>query len=353
MTESNNSLIQGLRRVRGVSLIAISILLGTTASHAASSCSYAVYVASLGMTAIGGGLTVEIQTESDCAWSVTGLPAWLTVSDAQGTGSAEVTVVASNNPGETRTGVFAVAGVSVPVRQFSISACPEGRTCLIRPVPHVAFGGVWTTDIFAVSWAKHEGDFSITFYDDNGLPVAVPFTGGLGKLNTLTDSVPALGRVDYEVSDASAPIQSGWAEVTADSAIETQAIFRNAVPSGTYYEAAVRTGEAYSHFLVPFDTTTLASTGRPLYTAFAMVNLNPLGPANVVCSARDASGTVVPNAITIPALKPMGHYAAYVSGPLTGKRGTLECNSDTLVSAIALRLIGEEAISTLPVILTD
>ena len=172
-------------------------------------------------------------------------------------------------------------------------------------------------------------------------------------MNTLTDSVPALGRRDYEFSDASAPIQSGWAEVTADSAIETQAIFRNAAPSGAYYEAAVPTGTAYSHFLVPFDTTTLTSTGRPLYTAIAIVNLNPLGAAHVACSARDASGAEIPNAITIPALKPQGHYAAYLSGPLAGKRGTLECNSDTLVSAIALRLIGDEAISTLPVILTD
>jgi hypothetical protein len=352
--ESHYSLIQAPGRVCGVLLIAVFVLLGPTVSYGASSCSYAVDVASLGMTAIGGGLTVSIQTGSDCAWSVTGLPAWLTVSgNSEGTGSAEVPVVASNNPGETRIGLFTVAGVSVPVRQFSLSACPEGTGCLIRPVPHVAFGGVWTTDIFAVSWATHAGNFSITFFDDNGFPVAVPFTGGLGKRNTLTDSIPALGRRDYEVSDASAPIQSGWAEVTADSAIETQAIFRNAAPGGTYYEAAVPTGEAYSHFLVPFDTTTLASTGRPLYTSFAIVNLNPLGAANVVCSARDASGAEIPNPITIPALKPLGHYAAYVSGPLTGKRGTLECNSDTLVSAIALRLIGDEAISTLPVILTD
>ncbi len=93
--------------------------------------------------------------------------------------------------------------------------------------------------------------------------------------------------------------------------------------------------------------------GKPLYTAFAIVHLNALGAANAARSARDPSGAVIPNAITIPALTPMGHYAAYVSGPLAGKRGTLECSSDTFVSAIALRLMGDEAISTLPVILTD
>ena len=351
--ESHYSVHQGLRRVCGISLVAISILLNATVSRGASACSYEIYVASLGMTAIGGTLTVVIQTGSDCAWSITGLPAWLTVSgNSQGIGSAEVKVVASENPGGTRIGVFKVAGVSVPVRQFDLEACKAGTGCLIRPVPHVAFGGAWATDIFALSTATHAGDLSISFYDDNGLPVAPPFTGGLGKLSTLTDSVPALGRKDYQANDPSASTQWGWALVTADSSIETQAIFRQATPNGTYYEAAVQTGEAYSHFLIPFDTTTFAPTGRPLDTAFAIVNLNPLGAANVVCSVRDASGALIPDTLTIPALKPLGHYAGFLLAPFTGKRGTLTCNSDTMVSAIALRFIGD-AFSTLPVILPD
>jgi hypothetical protein len=352
MTGHHDFLVQTLHRVCRVSLVALSILMGATASHGA--CSYSVGAASLGMTAIGGNLTISIQTGSDCAWTISGVPAWLTISgNTEGIGPAEVRVEARDNPGETRIGVFRVAWVSVPVRQFSLSDCPEGTACLIRPVPHVAFGGVWTTDLFAVSWARHEGDLSIAFYDDNGLPATVPLTGGYGKANTLTDSVPALGRRDYEVSDAGAPVQSGWALVTADPSIETQAIFRNASPSGTYYEAAVQTGEAYSHFLVPFDTSTLAPSGRPLYTALAIVNLNPMVAANVVCSARDASGAVIPNALTIPALKPLGHYAGYLSSSLKGRRGTLDCSCDTLVSAIALRLIGDEAFSTLPVIVPD
>jgi len=339
-------------RVCGAALIAVFILLGATASHA--SCSYAVSAPSLGIAAAGGNLTMSIQTGSDCAWSIFGLPAWLTVSgSSEGIGSAEVTVVAGDNPGPARIGAFTVAGVSVPVRQLDSSACPEGTGCLIRPLPHIAFGGVWTTEIFAVSWAKRESDLSIAFYSDDGSPVAVPLTGGFGRVNTLTDNIPALGRRDYEVRDASAPIQSGWALVTAGSSVETQAVFRNAAPSGNYYEAAVQRGEAYSHFLIPFDVTTITPTGRPLYTAFAIANLNPLVTANVVCTARDVSGTVIQNALTIPGLKPLGHYAGYLSGPLTGRRGTLDCNADTLVSAIALRLIGDEAFSTLPVILPD
>ena len=40
----------------------------------------------------------------------------------------------------------------------------------------------------------------------------------------------------------------------------------------------------------------------------------------------------------------------YAIPALTGKRGTLDCTADTLISAIALRFIGTDAFSTLPVI---
>lgn len=316
-------------------------------------CTYLISVASLGMTAIGGNLEVRIVTGNNCAWSITGLPPWLTVSSSQGTGPADVRVMANNNAGGLRVGVFTVGGVSVPVRQFDSSACMSGLGCQIRPVPHVAFGGEWTTDLFAVSLATYAGDLSIAFYDDTGSPVALPFTGGLGNLNTLTDSVPAKGRKDYEASNASAPTQGGWALVTSDQSVETQAIFRRATANGIYYEAGVLTESTYSEFVIPFDATTFAPTGAPLYTGFAIVNMNPLAPAHVVCTARDQSGAVIPNALTIPTLNPMGHYADYLFPALTGKRGTLDCAADTLVSAIALRFIGTDAFSTLPVIVND
>ncbi len=316
----------------------------------AATCSYAISTVDLGMTAIGGNMELAILTGSGCPWSVTGLPAWLTVSgNSQGTGPATVSLVAGINPGASRTAVFTVGGVSVPVRQFDSSVCPLG-SCRLRPLPHVAFGGEWTTGLFAIVSGTHAGDLSIAFYSDSGSPVALPFTGGLGNLNTLTDSVPAQGRKDYEASDASWPVQGGWGLVTEDTTITTQAIFRRATPGGTFYEAAVPTGECYSGFVIPFDATTFAPTGAPLYTGFAIANLNPSAAAHVVCTARDQSGAAIPNALTIPTLNPLGHYANYLFPALTGKRGTLECNADTLVSAIALRFIGTDAFSTLPVI---
>jgi hypothetical protein len=305
------------------------------------------------MSAMGGNILLSILTGSDCTWSVTGLPAWLSVSgNAPGTGPALLKLEATNNPGGPRDAVFTVAGVSVWVRQFDSAACGVGF-CSIRPVPHVAFGSEWTTDFFAVNPETDAHTWSIAFYDDSGSPVALPFTGGLGNLDMLTDSIPAQGRKDYQAGNATWPVQGGWGLVTSAEIITTEAIFRRATLNGTYYEAAVPTGEAYSGFVVPFDATTFVPTSAPLYTGFAIANLNPSAMAHVVCTARDDSGAVIPNALTIPTLNPMGHYANYLFPALAGKRGTLECYADTLVSAIALRFVGTDAFSTLPVIVLN
>jgi hypothetical protein len=87
-----------------------------------------------------------------------------------------------------------------------------------------------------------------------------------------------------------------------------------------------------------------------MYTGFAIANLNPSATAHIVCTARDQAGVTVPNAVSIPVLSALGHYTGFSFPALAGKRGTFDCTADTLLSALALRAIGGDAISTLPVI---
>ena len=189
----------------------------------------------------------------------------------------------------------------------------------------------------------------MSFYGDAGTSLALPFTGGLGSLSTLTDTVPSGGIRYYEAENPSVDDQSGWALVTADESVAAQATFRRHTTDGHFYETAVPSSEGYSRFVMPFEVTTFAPNGAQLFTAFAVVNLNPSADAQFVCTARNQSGVLIPNAVSIPALGPLGHYTAFNFPLLTG-RGTLDCSADTLVSAIGLRAIGGDAISTLPVI---
>ncbi len=107
-----------------------------------------------------------------------------------------------------------------------------------------------------------------------------------------------------------------------------------------------------SRFL--FDATTFAATGEQFYTGFAIANLDASNPATITCTARDNTGAVIPNAFTDatgpPQLAPLGHWAGYLFSALTGIRGTIDCVSTTMMAATALRFIGSNAFSSLPVI---
>jgi hypothetical protein len=119
--------------------------------------------------------------------------------------------------------------------------------------------------------------------------------------------------------------------------------------NGTFYEAAVpATPGGVNEVVFPFDATAFAATGQPLVTGVAIANLNTF-TANITCVASDQNGIVIPNAVQIPALPPLGHWAGYQFPALTGQRGTVDCTSNTNISAIALRALGS-ALSSLPVV---
>ncbi len=317
---------------------------------ASAACSYAIGTSGLSVPALGGNIGLTVQTDVGCPWSIGNLPAWLTVSGSnQGTGPSTVTLVAGVNYGGTQSASLSVGGVSVPLRQLDTAACGGSSSCAVRALTHLAFGGQWTTALSTTSSGTAAGSFSVSFYGDEGTSLALPFTGGLGSLRTLTGTVPAGGLKYYEAENPSVGDLSGWALVTADESVAAQATFRRHTPDGHFYEAAVPSSGGYSRFVMPFDVTTFAPNGAQLFTAFAVVNLNPSAAAHFVCTARNESGVLIPNAVEIPALAALGHYTAFNFPLLTG-RGTVDCSADTLVSAIGLRAIGGDAISTLPVI---
>ncbi len=171
-------------------------------------------------------------------------------------------------------------------------------------------------------------------------PLAAPFSSISGTL---------AGQGSTYIEEASALPDSlqGWAQISAGSSVVVQALFRNAV-NGIYYEAAIPSTPGSKEFLLPFDSTTFAGNGQPLVTGIAIANLDN-SAANIVCTAYDPTGTVISGAVIVPSLAPLGHWAAYQFPLLVGKRGTIDCKSNTNVSATALRFLGS-ALSSLPVV---
>jgi hypothetical protein len=217
-------------------------------------------------------------------------------------------------------------------------------------LPHLTVGNVWTTGFFVVNIGDLPAQFSVSFYDDAGTSVAIPFPAPIGTVSAYQGTVPANGMTYVEASNPSAPGPvSAWGLISSDPNITIQALFRRQTDD-TYYEAAVGPSAGSFAFTLPFDATTFAPTGAPLYTGFALANLDPVNSSTISCTAADQNGAVISNAVPLPIISPLGHYANYLFPALTGLSGSLSCKSNTKIGALALRAIGTSTISTLPVI---
>jgi hypothetical protein len=222
-------------------------------------------------------------------------------------------------------------------------------------LPHFAANGVLATGFYIVNNSVAAATYILSFYDDNGKPVALPIPGQ-GNQPSVTGTLQANGSAYIEVGDPSQPQVGGSVRITGDPTIGVQSLFRihyqNSPLGNRFYEAAVPATVGSKEFLTPFDATMFAPTNDQTFTGIAIANLDSGTTSVVTCVARDSSGNVIPNAVTVPALPPLGHWAGFNFPALLGTRGTLDCTGTTTIGAIALHSYSTSgAITSLPVIL--
>ena len=216
-------------------------------------------------------------------------------------------------------------------------------------IPHLATGGGYVTGIYVVNNSSASASVEIQFHDDTGAAIAVPFSG-LGAISVLSDVIAPNGSKYYETTAPVSGQISGSGIVSSDPSIELQVLFRRSGSDNSYYEAAIPTSTGLNELVIPFDDTTFAAANEQIFTGLAIANLDSANSANITCTARDSSGSVIAGALTVPALNPLGHWAGYQFPPLAGLRGSIDCASNTKISAIGLRALGGNSISTLPIL---
>jgi sugar lactone lactonase YvrE len=87
-----------------------------------SACTYTATPTTLLSASSGGTLSLTISTSADCAWTLTGLPSWVSASSTSGSGPATVTLTVGPNPGPARSANFTAADVSISVNQAGATA---------------------------------------------------------------------------------------------------------------------------------------------------------------------------------------------------------------------------------------
>ena len=94
------------------------------AINSLTGCTYSIDPTSADFSASGGTGSVDVTTQSGCAWTATSNDSWIHItSGSSGTGSGTVNYSVDENTGSARTGTMTIAGQTFTVNQAAASSC--------------------------------------------------------------------------------------------------------------------------------------------------------------------------------------------------------------------------------------
>src|SRR5271157_2396715 len=338
--------------------VSATILIGgaslTVTQPAASACIYALSPGGVALGVAGGTGTINVSVSTGCPWAASTTTSWITITGgSSGNGNGTITFQAAPNPGAARSGAIMVAGLLT----FKVEESDALVTGLVSAgtITHLASGGYWTTTITLVNTSPSPAQVRLSFFDNNGNPLALPLSfpqsssaAGTLLASTLDRTLQSGAElVVQSTGPNNQPTLVGWAQVLTNGVLGGSAILSQAIGNANQEAEMPLDTSISADYVVPFDNTNGAST------ALALTNISPQ-PVSVTVSINNDSGSVMlSNAITLPA---MGHTSFTLAdryGAVTAqRRGTVEFTtpSTALISVIGLRFNATGAFSTIPTI---
>jgi hypothetical protein len=235
---------------------------------------------------------------------------------------------------------------SMPVLPSSTASASANSGTLI--FPHIASDSQWHTDIFVMNPGRTPAIFSLVFHIDTAASLTL-----VGSPQTFNVMLPPNGLAFFRTSPTSVSTD-GWAEVDSSTPLSGVVVFSRHGLDGRYYEASASLSSPYAGFTVPFDETQ-SPLASPFIDGFAVTNTDTSAAAQITCTAYSSGGRILGSGFPIGPLDPLHHSQFLVDQQfgtvLAGKRGTLACQSSTLVGAVELRANSSSpAVSSMPVI---
>jgi hypothetical protein len=299
-------------------------------------------------SAAGGSGTVTVTAPSGCQWTASSQLSWIAITaGASGTGNGAVAFQVAANSGAARSGVISLAGIPFTVEE---SAASLAGLSTIGSIAQVASGGGWKSTITLINTGNATEDAVVSFFDDNGNPLALPVNYPQAPL-----AAPALASVIDRTVDPGAellietagpldqPTQAGWALVQANGSLTGYSLFRWGTAPHQQEAVAALESRTPGSFLLSFDQTGGYVLGIAVANAFSPA-------ANVTATLYDDAGVPI-GGTTLP-LPAMGHTAFMLTDKFPaadGKRGTLLLTppaGSQMISTIAFRANNEGSLAT-------
>lgn len=313
---------------------------------ASAACVYSLSPGGQAFGAAGGSGSISLTTGSGCAWTVSGVPSWVSISGAtSGSGSATISYQVQANTGGARSGSVTAGGVTFTVEQGAASVSGYGTAGVIA---QVASGGGWNTRITVVNTGSSSAQFRLNFLDDSGnamqLPLTFPQTLSTGTLLSASLDRTLAGGAGLEISASSSQTpQQGWAQLLTNGSISAFAVFQ--WTGGQNPEEAVvpLAGANPASWTLWFDNTSGYSTG------VALVNLGAAAPIPVIVR-DDSGGTLVSTSISLQSLAHTAFVIANQYAWTAGIRGSLEFQTPSggQIAIIGIRESLTGAVTSVP-----
>ena len=321
-------------------------------------CTYALSAGGQVFPAAGGSGSVSIATAAGCAWSVSGAPAWITITSAMsGAGESTVSYQVAPTPGSRQTDTIMVAGIPFRVDE-------QGNIAGLNPIgslAHLLAEENWTTSLTLVNKGASLAQARLSIFNDatdasgSGplqLPLVFPQQTALsGPLLASSFDQTLAPNASLLVSTAgpqTPPVLVGSVQLAATGPVDGFAIFHQNV---TTQEAVVpmETRNA-SSYLLAFDNTNSLVLGVALQNVSSQDAVIPV-------IIRDDAGVMISEPGASIFLAGNGHTSFVLSDPVSGfpitadKRGTIEFDTPAggRISVLGLRFSPpNSALTTIP-----
>jgi len=316
-------------------------------------CVYTISSGGQVFPAAGGARQIVVTADFGCAWTLSGAPSWVTITNgASGSGFGVVSYVVAPNSGSSALNTtLTVAGLSFAIQAQGLAVPP-----FIGSMPHLAAEENWTTAFTLVNKGASAASARLSLFGDPAggleLPLALPqqpTAGGPLMAASLDQALSANASLIVETAGAqTSAVRVGSAQLAATGAVDGFAIFHHVM---TAQEAVVpmETRNA-SSYLLAFDNT----NGLALGVALQNVSVqNALIPVII----RDDGGAVISAPGAAIFLMGYGHKSFVLSDLLQGfpvtanRRGTIEFDTPAggQISVLGLRFTPpNNALTTIP-----